>query len=79
MPNEERVTQPESGHIASACADMAAVLVGGISRSLAIGTFCQAFRIQHRPEHWLQAKTAQFRALLNDPITHDEARSRRRD
>ena len=73
MANEERVTRAESHRMLLARAEMAAVLVGGISRSLAIGTFCQAFRIQRRPEHWLEAKTAQFRALLNDPITHDEA------
>jgi hypothetical protein len=64
MPKENTETPAESDRIKTAPAELANVLVGGISRSLTIGTFCQAFRIQRRPEHWLEAKFFGYLALL---------------
>ena len=67
------LSEAESGDISRERADLGKVLVPGISRTLAIATFCCGFRIRSRPEHWLDAKAGQFRALLSDPITADEA------
>jgi|GEM_PF-6509432 len=67
------LSESESGEISRELADLGKVLNAGISRTLAIATFCRAFRIRGRPEHWLDAKAAQFRALLRDPITANQA------